>query len=304
MCPILLQRLSFLSGNPVWSRESQQDVYVSQFVDPLTGSIAVLPPEGVQRTARLLLFTDTTYIVLCPGEKDKLALIAQTAGAAWKNTPFVADTQDLSLTMNLVTDEFMRLDEGQAIPAILEYDGRNHIVDFGRRFTYFLLSLIISPGRYGDTQLLQLLIRQRAQIEADSQHTVSHAKLLLEKTAAIYTRLSNSPHGQRMPLPYEILEQIISYLPPEDIDMHRAKASISWYLATLASTRKHLRRAIQETEDLLCVCNGQTAVLDHDSGQYPPGTEIRWIPIKHIERQRREVMNWYYILCRIVGFKL
>jgi len=159
------------------------------------------------------------------------------------------------------------------------------------------------PGRYGDIQLLQLLFRHRAQIEGDTQHTIIHAKLLLTKTAAVHQRLSASSHKHIMSLPSEILEEIITHLPPEEIDMEKAKISISWYLATLAATRNHLRRAIQATEEVLCVADGETVCLDCDAGQYPPGTEIRWIPIKVIEARRKEVMLWYNVLCRVVGFK-
>lgn len=82
-----------------------------------------------------------------------------------------------------------------------------------------------------------------------------------------------------------------------------AKVSISWYLATLSATRKHLREAISRTEALMCVCEGETVVLDSVSGDYPPGTEIRWVPIKHIERENKEVMRWRNVLCEVVGFK-
>ena len=209
------------------------------------------------------------------------------------------------MVMRLVTDEYMRLDRGEAIPAILEYDGSNHIVDFGRGFVTILIKLFNdSPGRYGDEQLLQLLFRYRAQIEGDTQHTITHANLLLTKTAAVHQLLSMSSHQHVMSLPSEILEQIISYLPSEDIDMQKAKVSITWYLATLAATRNHLRQAIKETEDLLCVADGETVCLDCDARQYPPGTEIRWVPIKLIEAKRKEVMSWYNVLCRVVGFKL
>ena len=85
--------------------------------------------------------------------------------------------------------------------------------------------------------------------------------------------------------------------------MASAKVSISWYLATLAATRKHLRDAILGTEALMCVCGGETVVLDGVSGLYPPGTEIRWVPIKHIERANKEMMKWHNILCEVVGFK-
>jgi hypothetical protein len=152
---------------------------------------------------------------------------------------------------------------------------------------------------------LHLLFRHRGRIEEDTQHALAHANLLLSKTTVIDTQLSSSPHRHDESLPSEILEQIISYLPAEEIDMSWAKASITWYLATLAATRQHLRRAISRTEELMCVSEeGETVVLDYDSGHYPSGTDIRWVPIKLIERQRREVMKWYNVLCRVVGFKL
>jgi hypothetical protein len=109
-------------------------------------------------------------------------------------------------------------------------------------------------------QLLRLLFQRRVQIEENTKHALIHANLLLSKTAAIDTRLSSSPHRCNEPLPSEILEQIISYLPAETIDMPWAKASITWYLATLAATRQHLRRAISRTEELMSVSNeGETA---------------------------------------------
>jgi len=160
------------------------------------------------------------------------------------------------------------------------------------------------PARYGDIQLLRYLIRYRGQIEADTQHTLTHGKLLLSKTQAIEARLSASPNRRTGSLPCEILEQIISQLPPDDIDMHMAKAWITWYLATLGATRNHLRRAIAETEDLMCVLNGETVTLSETEAQYPPGTEIRWVPIKKIEQQRLQVMTWVNVLCKVVGFKL
>lgn len=167
-----------------------------------------------------------------------------------------------------------------------------------------MVSTNIRPGRYGDVQLLQLLFRYRAQIEGDTQHTIAHATLLLTKTSTIHARLSASKHRHTATLPSELLEQVIAHLPPENIDMHTAKASITWFLATLAATRRHLRKAIQDTKAMMCTADGGTVVLDCDSGQYPPGTEISWIPIKVLERQRREVMRWYNVLCNVVGFKL
>jgi hypothetical protein len=85
--------------------------------------------------------------------------------------------------------------------------------------------------------------------------------------------------------------------------MQWAKVSITWYLATLSVTRTRLRRIIKETDQMLCRLDGETVVLDYNSGQYSPGTEIQWIPIKCIERRRKEVMRWCSVLCRIVGFK-
>jgi len=141
VCPTLLQRLSFLSGKPIWDHDSEEEVYVDHFVDPFLGSVTPLPSEGFQQAARLVLFTDTSYIILCPGSEAKLIAIAQTSGAAWKDTPFIADSRNLSITTRLVADEDMRLDEGEAVPSILEYDGTNHIVDFGRQSVH--LALII-----------------------------------------------------------------------------------------------------------------------------------------------------------------
>jgi hypothetical protein len=160
------------------------------------------------------------------------------------------------------------------------------------------------PGRYGDVQLLQLLFRHRAQIEGDTQHSLAHATLLLSKTSAIHDRLSASQHRHSILLPSEILEEVIYHLPPEYIDMHSAKASITWYIATLAATRRHLQKAIRDAKALMCSEAGETVVLDCAAGQYPPGTDIRWVPIKVMEQQRREVMKWYNVLCRVVGFKL
>lgn len=152
---------------------------------------------------------------------------------------------------------------------------------------------------------MQLLFQHRRNVEENTQHTLAHANNLLSKTAVIDTRLSASRNRRNESLPSEILEEIISYLPAEQIDMPWAKASITWYLATLAATRQHLRRAISRTEELMCVSEeGKTVVLDHDSGQYPADTQIRWVPIKLVESQRREVMKWYHVLCRVVGFKL
>jgi hypothetical protein len=85
--------------------------------------------------------------------------------------------------------------------------------------------------------------------------------------------------------------------------MQWAKASITWYLATLAVIRGHLRNAILCTEESMCVKERKIAVLDCNSGCYDEGTEVRSVPIKIIEQQRREVMKWYNVLCTVVGFK-
>jgi hypothetical protein len=112
----------------------QTEMNPDSFRDPFLGFILQPQSDAFQIAAKLVLFTDATYIVICPGDADKLATIAREAGSFWKNTPFVADSKDLAIVMRLVTDEYMRLDRGEAIPAILEYDGTNHIVDFGRGF--------------------------------------------------------------------------------------------------------------------------------------------------------------------------
>jgi len=142
----LLQRLSFLSGGPIWSPALQQEVNEDEFIDPFIVRILPLPPDKFQQSSRLLLFTDATYIVLCPGDPQKLARIAETAGSSWRNTHFVVDDRNLSITMRLVTEQIMRLDRGQAIPAIIEYDGANHIVDFGRRYHLSTLHTNCVPG--------------------------------------------------------------------------------------------------------------------------------------------------------------
>jgi len=54
----------------------------------------------------------------------------------------------------------------------------------------------------------------------------------------------------------------------------------------------------------MCVCAGETVALDSGSGvSYPSGTEIRWVPIKLIERENKQVMKWRNVLCEVVGFK-
>ena len=86
--------------------------------------------------------------------------------------------------------------------------------------------------------------------------------------------------------------------------MQWAKVSITWYLATLSAVRNNLRETIQKTEGVLCAADGETVCLDCDAGQYPPGTDVRWVPIKRVEWMRKAVMSWYNVLCRVVGFKL
>jgi hypothetical protein len=133
----LLQRLSFESGNPIFDEQLQEDVQLTAFRDPFGVGGMPLPPQDFQQAARLVLFTDASYIILCPGDEHRLLKMVQSAGSTWKKVPFVADTRELSLIMRLRTDESMRLDRGEAIPAIMEYDGSNHIVDFGRGYLPF-----------------------------------------------------------------------------------------------------------------------------------------------------------------------
>lgn len=160
------------------------------------------------------------------------------------------------------------------------------------------------PGRYGDIQLLNFLCRRRGQVEGDTIHTISYATQLLQRTLVIETRLSSSKHRRTDVLPSEILEHIISHISAEEINMQWAKVSINWFLATLAAARNHLRRAIREAEDLMCILDGQPIHMSYSSRQYPPGTEIRWVPINIIERQSREVMKWCNVICGVVGYKL
>jgi len=85
--------------------------------------------------------------------------------------------------------------------------------------------------------------------------------------------------------------------------MSWAKLSVTWYLATLSAVRNQLRETIRVTEGMFCTVEGEMVCLDPDRGQYPPGTEVRWTPIKRIEAMRKEVMDWYNVLCRVVGLK-
>ena len=62
----------------------------------------------------------------------KLTEIARSGGETWKDFPFIVDNPELTITTSLLTNEAMTLGRGEATPAILEYDGTNHIVDFGR----------------------------------------------------------------------------------------------------------------------------------------------------------------------------
>ena len=88
--------------------------------------------DDFQAGARLVLSTDAKFIVICPGKKSELIKMARAAGPQWKDVPFVRDDDDLTISRSLSTSENMRLLPGQAVPAIMEYDGTNHIVDFGR----------------------------------------------------------------------------------------------------------------------------------------------------------------------------
>jgi hypothetical protein len=132
VCPILLRRLCFLSGQPQWNNDLQIEQYETQFSDPFFEKYTPLPAEGFQKAAKLVLFYDAVYIVLCPGSKEGVKRMAEEAGSLWKNTPFVADSGDLPIVVGLDGRQNMRLGRGQAIPAIIEYDGVNQIVDFGR----------------------------------------------------------------------------------------------------------------------------------------------------------------------------
>lgn len=123
-----------MAGYPVWDSESQQETQLEQLVDPFGIGAAFSAPEGLQRATRLALFTDATCIVICPGGRDRLAQIAREAGTAWKDTPFCTDSLDLQITTKLLADNDMRLFGGEAVPAIMEYDGANHIIDIGRAY--------------------------------------------------------------------------------------------------------------------------------------------------------------------------
>lgn len=111
---------------------------MNTFLDPFTYRMTPLPPEEFQQAARLVLFYDMACIVICPGSKESLLNIAQSLGSAWSSTHFVNDTRDLDIIHDLLLlpPSLLALGYGQATPAILEYDGRNQIVDFGRG--YFL----------------------------------------------------------------------------------------------------------------------------------------------------------------------
>jgi hypothetical protein len=91
-----------------------------------------MPSDGFRQAAQLVLFHDATYIVICPGPATELLTLAQHAGDIWRDTPFIPDSEDLAISMRLTMEENMRLTRGQAVPAILEYDGVNHIIDYGR----------------------------------------------------------------------------------------------------------------------------------------------------------------------------
>jgi hypothetical protein len=143
VCPVLLQKLSFLSGNSVPDPSLSEEIHVPQFIDPFTFRVTNLPSAEEQDINRLVLFCDAAPIVLCPGETAAVARVAMMAGETWKNIPFVADAPELPLIMQLARYQPMRLSHGQAIPAILDYDGIALIIDFGRRC--FLLSIIMRP---------------------------------------------------------------------------------------------------------------------------------------------------------------
>ena len=102
-------------------------------LDPFTAQETSLPVDDVQAVTRLVLFTDAKFIVICPGKQSDLVQIVCDAGPQWKDVPFVRDDYELTISRSLSTSENMQLCPGQAVPAIIEYDGTNHIVQFGRR---------------------------------------------------------------------------------------------------------------------------------------------------------------------------
>jgi hypothetical protein len=114
--------------------ETPTEGYKTALLDPFTGRMTPLPPVEFQQAARLVLFHDAICIVLCPGEKEPLLDIAQSAGSAWSSTPFVTDTRNLDIINHILPVHWLALGPGQAVPAILEYDGTNHVVDFGRGY--------------------------------------------------------------------------------------------------------------------------------------------------------------------------
>jgi hypothetical protein len=136
---MLLKRLCFLSGRPLWNSETEQEYRVERLRDPFTGRMMLLPVDGFQEAARLVLFTDANYIVICPGKEPDLVRLARDAGPQWKNVPFVVDDEELTISTSLTTVVSMRIEHGQAMPAILEYDGTNGIVDFGRGWAHINL---------------------------------------------------------------------------------------------------------------------------------------------------------------------
>jgi hypothetical protein len=46
----------------------------------------------------------------------------------------VLDSRELVITMNLHPEQNMELGVGEAVPAILEYDGASHVVELGRMY--------------------------------------------------------------------------------------------------------------------------------------------------------------------------
>jgi hypothetical protein len=128
---------------------------------------------------------------------------------------------------------------------------------------------------------------------------ISDAHLLLSLTAGIQRSHSVSRHRQI--LPFELLEHVISYISPEQIDANFARVSVMWYVATLSAVRNRLREAIAQTEGMMCTRNGQTVCLDLEYVGYPEGAEVRWTPVKWIEGWRKRIIVWYNVLCRVVG---
>jgi len=125
--------LSFVSGNPVFDFIEQRELHVTTYIDVLNGDRETKSlPEGIQKTANLVLFTDATFIFLIPGPQQEVLAHAHIAGTTWKDARFVADALDLPIIRRLAVSHNMILDGGQAVPAILEFEGTNSMIVYGR----------------------------------------------------------------------------------------------------------------------------------------------------------------------------